>query len=77
MAKVDLRDFTRKIDALSKTYKTLPNEIAAVAVNFSKERFVNQSWLDQTKENWAPRKQLRRSVHGNKTKNQTLTAKMQ
>ncbi len=60
MSKIDLTDFTRKIEALSRTYKTLPNEIAAVAVNFSKDRFVNQSWLDKTKENWKLRKRLRK-----------------
>lgn len=70
--KIDLTDFTRKIDAISRTYKTLPNEIAAVAVNFSKERFVSQSWLDTTKENWKPRKRQRKSTHGHRTKNQTL-----
>ena len=72
MAKVDLTDFTRKVDTLSQTLKTLPNEIGAVAVNFSKERFVSQSWIDKTKRNWKPRKKDRRSQHGNKTKNQTL-----
>lgn len=70
--KVDLLDFTRKLDALSRAYTTLPNEIAAVAVNFSKECFVSQSWLDTTKENWKQRKRDRLSKNGNKTKNQTL-----
>ena len=72
MAKVDLTDFTRKLDALSQTYKTLPKEVGAIAVNFSKERFVKQSWLDETKKNWKPRKCQRRSQHGKRTKNQTL-----
>ncbi len=60
MARVDLIDFTRKIDALSRTYKTLPKEIGAVAVKFSKERFVSQAWLDSTKENWKARKRPRK-----------------
>lgn len=53
---VDISDFTRKLDALSHAYAKLPNEIATTAVNFSKERFREQSWLDKTKENWKPRK---------------------
>ena len=60
MTRVDLTDFARKIDALSRTYKTLPKEIGALAVNFSKERFVQQSWLDSTKENWQQRKRPRK-----------------
>jgi phage gpG-like protein len=60
MNRVDLSDFTRKMSSLSRTYKTLPNEIAAVAVNFSKERFVSQSWLDSTKTKWEPRKRQRK-----------------
>jgi len=72
MSKIDLRDLTRKMDALSNTYRTLPKELGAIAVNFSKERFINQAWLDSTKENWQPRKRSRRSVHNKKTTNQTL-----
>ncbi|MCL2328453.1 MAG: phage virion morphogenesis protein [Bacteroidetes bacterium] len=65
MEKVNLSDFARKIDALSKTYKTLPKEIGAEAVKFSKERFVSQSWLDKTKENWKPRKRPRKGKGSN------------
>ena len=72
MAKVNLTSFTRKIDALSDTYKRLPNEIAAIAVNFSKERFREQSWLDKSKEKWKSRKHSRKSQHGNQARNQTL-----
>lgn len=39
MSKVDISDFTRKLDALSNAYRKVPNEAAALAVNFSKERF--------------------------------------
>jgi len=57
--KVDITDFTRKLDALLNTYKKLPTEIATIAVNFSKERFKDQAWLDQTKTKWTPRKKPR------------------
>lgn len=68
MSKVDITDFIRKLDAVGKAYKKLPNEIAAIAVNFSKDRFREQAWLDRTKEPWKPR----RSRRAGKKKNQTL-----
>jgi len=49
MSKVDISDFIRRLDALSNAYKKVPNEVAALAVNFSKERFREQAWLDVTK----------------------------
>lgn len=57
--KVDISDFTRKLDSLLKTYQRLPNEIATIAVNFTKERFRDQAWLDETKHKWKPRKRER------------------
>ncbi|MDR1543715.1 MAG: hypothetical protein LBS50_04760 [Prevotellaceae bacterium] len=72
MSRVNISDFTRRIDALNRSYGALPDEIAALAVKFSKERFVEQAWLDNTKENWASRSRNRRSIHGNRTRNQTL-----
>ena len=69
MSIVDISDFTRKLDALSDSYRKLPNEIAAAAVEFSKERFREQSWLDKTKENWNPRARRRK---GGAKKSQTL-----
>lgn len=66
---VNISDFTRKLDALSKAHAKLPNEIAAVAVNFSKERFRDQAWLDKTKEPWKPRARRRK---GGAKKSQTL-----
>lgn len=69
MSKPDLSEWTRKMQALKAAYAKLPNEIAAVAVNFSKDRFRDQAWLDSTKERWKPRKQPRR---GGKNRSQTL-----
>lgn len=66
---VDISEFTRKLDALSQVYAMLPNEIAATAVNFSKERFREQAWLDKTKEPWKPRARRRK---GGPKKSQTL-----
>ena len=57
---VDISDFTRKLDAILAAYKKLPTEISTVAVNFSKDRFRDQAWLDQTKEKWQPLKNPRK-----------------
>lgn len=69
MSKVDISDFTNKLDSLSQAYSKLPNEIAATSVNFSKERFRDQAWLDKTKETWKPRS---RSRQGGSKRSQTL-----
>lgn len=56
---VDMREFTNRLDAVLQTYQKLPTEIATIAVNFSKERFRDQAWLDKTKHAWKPRKKMR------------------
>ena len=62
---------------LSQVLRNLPRKIAIVAVNFSKERFKQQAWLDGGLQKWQPRKnsrdskrallvksgRLRRSIH--------------
>jgi phage gpG-like protein len=60
MARANTAGFIRKLDALSDAYKKLPAEVATIAVNFSKDRFREQAWLDETKENWKPRKRQRK-----------------
>jgi len=49
------------LDSISSTVKALPNVIATEAVNFSKERFVQQNWVDTTTEPWRKRKYKRKS----------------
>lgn len=58
--KPDISDFTKKLDAVLAAYKKLPTEVATVAVNFSKDRFRDQAWLDQTKDKWKDLKQPRK-----------------
>ena len=65
---IGLRDFMRRMDAVSKAYERLPNEIAAIAVKFSKERFRDQAWLDNTREPWKQRSRKRVG----KSRSQTL-----
>lgn len=58
--RVNISEFTRRLDAVLAAYKKLPTEIATVAVNFSKDRFRDQAWLDSTKEKWTPLKNPRK-----------------
>lgn len=61
MAKVEgIEDFFRKIDAVEAAYNKLPNEVAAIAVRFSKNRFRDQAWLDRSREPWEPRAKRRK-----------------
>jgi phage gpG-like protein len=66
--KVDISNFTKRLDSVLNTYKKTPSEIATLAVNFSKERFRDQAWLDETKHNWKPKKKRR----GGAKRSQTL-----
>lgn len=59
MNKVDTSELTRKLNSVLEAYRKLPPEIATIAVNFTKERFRDQAWLDETKRNWKPRKTKR------------------
>jgi len=63
-----LRDFMRKMEAVSKAYDRMPNEIAAIAVKFSKDRFRDQAWLDTTRHPW----KQRASSRPGKRRSQTL-----
>jgi phage gpG-like protein len=63
------------LDALQQTYKNIPAEVATIAVNFSKDRFRDQAWTDETKEPWKSRKRPRRGKTGKVSSNQTLLVK--
>lgn len=58
-----------KFEKINKTYNRLPTQIATIAVNFSKERFVRQNWFDTVEEPWKPRRQRRK---GGRKRSQTL-----
>lgn len=51
----------RILDAVNTAISALPNKIATEAVNFSKERFVQQNWVDTNTQPWAKRKTSRGS----------------
>lgn len=50
-----MSDFLKKLKALSKANVVI-NKIGAEAVNFSKERFRAQNWVDNNTEQWPKRK---------------------
>lgn len=64
-----MNEFIKMVDNLIKARKALPNEVAVLAVRFSKERFRDQAWYDENKEAWKARKQRRQ---GGKRKSQTI-----
>ncbi len=68
MSKANISDFLRKVDAITKAYDRIPNEVAAIAVRFSKERFREQGWLDESFQPWKERKIYRKG----KKRSQTL-----
>lgn len=45
-----------KLKRLQRVQESFIPKAAIVAVNFSKERFVQKNWLDRTREKWEPRK---------------------
>lgn len=48
-------EFTRLLDRVNNSVKKLPARAAVVAVNFSKQRFVSQNWINYTTEPWKKR----------------------
>lgn len=53
----DISDFVRKMDRLAAVYKQMPGRAATIAVNFSKERFRAQNWVNERTEPWVKRKE--------------------
>lgn len=53
----DISDFLRKQSNLARVYRVLPGMAATVAVNFSKDRFRQQNWIDNRTEPWVKRKE--------------------
>lgn len=53
----DISDFTRKMDKLAAVHRALPSRAATIAVNFSKDRFRQQNWVDVRTDPWVKRKE--------------------
>lgn len=54
------KSFAAIIDDVTRCINQLPQRVATLAVNFSKERFVKQNWHDSHEEPWQKRKHKRR-----------------
>lgn len=54
----------KKLDQLTKLYPRLPKIAGVVAVNFSKERFRSQNWLNNSTEPWQARKRNTKGKRG-------------
>jgi phage gpG-like protein len=74
MADYNIKDFVRKLEALNKVFTTMPTKIGTIAVNFSKERFREKNWIDNTVQPWKPlsRKRKSRSGSGKARKSQSI-----
>ena len=53
----DTLQYFAMLDRVSKAIAALPRRAATLAVNFSKQRFRDQNWVDNTTQPWAKRKQ--------------------
>ncbi|PCH69406.1 MAG: hypothetical protein COC06_07625 [Bacteroidales bacterium] len=56
--------FTRKLDKLTLLYPRLPKMAGVVAVNFFKNRFRTQDWIDNTSHPWEGRKRKSSTKRG-------------
>ena len=54
------KSFAAIVDAVTRAINAMPVRVGTCAVNFSKQRFVQQNWHDTTPEPWKPRSRTRR-----------------
>lgn len=57
----------RQIDQMATAQRKMVSQVAAIAVKFSKDRFVVQNWLDRTPQPWKPL-QYKRKGRSSRTK---------
>ncbi len=50
-------EFIQLIERVNTAITHLPQQVATIAVNFSKDRFRSENWVDNTTEPWKKRKQ--------------------
>jgi phage gpG-like protein len=53
----NITDFANRIQRLDKVYRSFPGRAATIAVAFSKDRFREQAWVDNTTQPWRKRKE--------------------
>ncbi|NDW19141.1 hypothetical protein D0T53_09480 [Dysgonomonas sp. 216] len=55
-------DYSKIFDRISTAVNNIPTKVATVAVNFSKERFVEKNWINKRKISWKKTKKKRGST---------------
>jgi phage gpG-like protein len=60
----DITDWVNKMNRLERIYKNMPSRAATIAVNFSKNRFREQAWVDDRTEPWRRRKDQSKKGRG-------------
>lgn len=53
------KSFAAIVDDVTRAINAMPARVGTCAVNFSKQRFVQQNWHDTTPEPWKPRSRTR------------------
>ena len=61
-----MANFLKQMEKLERSMKVIPKRAGIVAVNFSKQRFVQQNWIDGRSKSWAKRKTSRGSKSRNR-----------
>lgn len=61
---INISEFAKRIDNLNRLYPRLPNLAATIAVQFSKDRFRQQAWVDNNTQPWKRRKNEKRKDKG-------------
>lgn len=54
------KSFAAIVDDVTRAINAMPARVGTCAVNFSKQRFIQQNWHDTTPEPWKPRSRTRR-----------------
>lgn len=62
----DIRQYEEAVKRIAKACELIPTRAATVAVNFTKERFRQQNWLDDTPKAWDKRKRKKRETKADK-----------
>ena len=62
----DLKAYDDAIKRIAKAAEKIPSRAATVAVNFTKERFRQQNWLDTSPEPWQKRKRKKKETKADK-----------
>lgn len=57
-----MSNFITKLKKLSRVHQTFVPKAAIIAVNFSKERFVQKNWVDRSRERWPERERKDRGT---------------